>query len=110
MPSVSSPNRPTDRYSKIAKLIRDSYAELRNLLHSPYVDGHEIHRALLSLGHDLSGDSPEIVGETLGWRCMRLPVANVEGKPKHYLPRAVRSERTNAASLAEQVAAFIGEL
>lgn len=110
MPTASQANRATDRYSEIATLVLNSYADLRNLLHSPYVDAHEIHRALLSLGHDLSGDSPEIVGETLGWKCMRLPVANIEGKPKYYLPRAVRSEKTKAASLAEQVAAFVGEL
>ena len=61
---------------------------------------------LLTLGHDLSGDGPEIVSETLGWKCMRLPVANIEGKPKHYLPLAVHTQKLEVGGISEQVAAY----
>ena len=110
MPNIFSSNRATDRCSVIANLIRNSYADLRGLLSSPYVDGLEIHRCLVTLGHDLSGDSLEIVSEALGWKCMRLPVANIEGKPKYYLPLAVRTEGLEAAGISSQTAACVRNL
>jgi hypothetical protein len=97
-----------DRHSEIAELIRNAYDDLRRSLRSPYVDGPEIYRTLLSLGHDLSDDGPEVVSETLGWKCMRLPVANIGGKPKHYLPLAVPSRKLDFGGISEQVAAYVG--
>lgn len=99
------------RREEIAELIRDSYPEIRAIL-PPYVDGTEVYHALLSLGHDIATDGPEIVGEALGWRCMELPAANLNGKPKHYLPHAVRQEKagTKLESLTEQLEACAKEM
>lgn len=106
---ISNPTiSPANRRLEIAGLIRSNYDDLRRCVRSPYVDGTEIYRTLLHLGHDLSDDGPEIVSETLGWKCMRLPVANIEGKPKHYLPLVVPAQNLKVGSISEQVAAFLG--
>ena len=110
MQTQCSSTRIVQRRTEIAKLIRNSYTDLRRLLRSPYVDGPEIYRMLLTLGHDLSGDGPEIVSEALGWKCMRLPVANIEGKPKHYLPHAVPTQKLRVGGISQQVTAYVGTI
>jgi hypothetical protein len=103
-------SRLTERHSEIADLIRSSYNNLRQMLPSPYVDGHEMHDALDALGHDLSGDYPGTVAEVLGWKCMRLPAANIEGRPKYYLPLAMPRENPEATDIPSQTAAFVTNL
>lgn len=103
-------SRAADRHSEIANLIRESYPDLQKLLNSPYVDGAEIYHCLVSLGHDLSRDSPENVSEALGWWCMRLPAVSIDGKPKHYLPVAVGAPQYGAWNISEQAAACVANL
>jgi hypothetical protein len=104
---------PPDTYiqrQQIAELIRKSFPALRNILPDAYVDGEDVFRALVILGRMAPADGPEIVGEALGWKCLGLPVANIHGKPKFYLPNAVQITAERHPTLTEQVSLFAKNL
>lgn len=106
-PAKQDRRAPTD---KICSLIRECYPHLQQILPSPYVDGNELYDALVSLGHGADVQGPGTVGAALGTKGMGLPVANIRGKPKHYLPRAMPAENLEAKSLSEQLAVFAGNV
>lgn len=90
---------------RISGLIRECYPRLQQFLPSPYVDGTELYEALVSLGHGADAPGPGIVAVALGPKGMALPVANLGGKPKHYLPRAMPAN-TPGGGISGHVAVF----
>jgi hypothetical protein len=92
--------------SRISGLIRECYLSLQLSLRSPYVDGSELYDVLVSLGHGAEAVSPGSVTIALGPKGLRLPVANLGGKPKHYLPAVVAAKATENKGLSDQVVAF----
>jgi hypothetical protein len=92
--------------SRICGLIRECYLSLQLSLRSPYVDGSELYDALVSLGHGAEAVSPGSVTIALGPKGLALPVANLAGKPKHYLPAAVAAKAPETKGLSGQVEEF----
>jgi hypothetical protein len=92
---------------EIADLIRECYPRLQKVLPSPYVDGYELFEAFVALGHGGDARDPGSVALALGPKGLGLPVANLGGKPKYYLPRAVSIKEPESWSLTQQVTGFV---
>lgn len=91
---------------KICSVIMEVYPRLQQILRSPYVDGNELYEALMALGYGTEAQSAQAVAIALGSKGLGLPVANLCGKPKHYLPSAMPTGVAKSQGLYEQVAAF----
>jgi hypothetical protein len=91
---------------RIRHLIIELYTRLQQILRSPYVDGNELYEALMALGYGMEAQNPQAVAIALGSKGLGLPVANLCGKPKHYLPSAMPTGAPKSQGLSEQVAAF----